>query len=125
MGGCRADRPGAGRRYHAHVDVVTWIALVFLIVALGVSLGVAVVHGLRLWRAFRSFSRAAGRALDDVLGKTAKTEEHVTALAAKPELFEQATEHLQGSLAEIAALRAAASEANVVVARLRGVVPAK
>ncbi len=117
----RAD----GRRYHALVAVAAWIALVFLVVALGVSLAVAVVHGLRLWRTFRRFSRATTRALDDVLRKTATTEERVTALAAAPERVGAATEHLQGSLAELAALRAAASEANAVVARLRGVVPAK
>jgi hypothetical protein len=107
------------------VVVIAWITLAFFVAALTASLAVAVVNGLRLWRTIRRFSRASGKALDDVLSRTATTEQHVAAVAAKPELIGQATEHLQASLAELAALRAAAVEANALVARLRGLVPAK
>lgn len=102
-----------------------WLALVFLLAALVASVTVAALRALRAWRSYRSFSRTTGAALDDVMGTAASAEEHAVSLTAGAERLAQAMEHLQGSLAHLALLRAAAGEARATLARLRGVVPGK
>jgi hypothetical protein len=102
-----------------------WVALVFLLAALVASVTVAALRALRAWRTFRSFSRTTGAALDDVMRTAASAEEHAVSLTAGAEQLATATEHLQGSLAQLTLLRAAAGEARATLARLRGVVPGK
>ena len=102
-----------------------WIALVFLVVALVASAAVAVVRGLRLWRALRSFSAQAETALDTVMRETAEAEERSAGLTANQERLTKAIDHLKTSLAQLAVLRAAAAEANATFSRIRSVVPSK
>ena len=105
--------------------LAAWIALVFLVVALVASSAVAVVRGLRLWRALSSFSTRAEAALDTVLRGTAKAEERSASLTANQERLTRATDHLKTSLAHLAVLRAAAAEANTTFDRIRSFVPSK
>ena len=105
--------------------VAPWIALVFLVVALVASVAVAVVRGLRLWRALSSFSGRAESALDAVMRGTAEAEERAAALTTNQERLNKAIDHLKTSLAQLAVLRAAAAEANGTLARIRSFVPSK
>jgi hypothetical protein len=102
-----------------------WIALVFLVVALVASTAVAALRGLRLWRALGAFSAQAETALDRVTRETAKAEERSNSLTANEERLTRAIDHLKTSLAQLAVLRAAASEANATFQRIRGFVPSK
>ena len=102
-----------------------WIALAFLLLALIASLIYAGVRGLRLWRAFGSFSDEAGTALDSVTQLAAEAEERTAALTANQERLTSAIEHLKTSLAQLAVLRAAAGEAKETFQRIRNVVPSK
>ena len=113
------------RRYHAPVVTAAWIALIFLVAALAISLTYLVVHGLRLWRTFRSVGRAAETAMAKVMRSADAAEEKASALSAKSERIDQARAHLQRSLAELAALRAAAAETTGAIGRIRRVVPRK
>ena len=81
-----------GTRYDARMTVADWIALVFLVVALVASSAVAVVRGLRLWRALSSFSTEAETALDTVMRETAKAEERAASLTADQERLTRATD---------------------------------
>jgi hypothetical protein len=105
--------------------VAAWIALVFLVVALVASSAVAVLRGVRLWRTLRSFSTQAEEALDTVERLTATAEERSAALTANQERLKQATERLRTSLAQLAVLRAAATEAKGTLDRILAFVPSK
>jgi hypothetical protein len=105
--------------------LAAWIALAFLVVALVASAAVAVVRGLRLWRALSSFSAEAETALDVVMRETAEAEERAASLTAKQERLNRAIDHLKASLAQLQVLRAAAAEANATVSRIRSFVPSK
>jgi hypothetical protein len=107
------------------VATVAWISLAFLLVAVVGSSAYLVLRGLRAWRMLRSFSRTAAQALDRVTGNAAAAEQHALSLTSGMERLTVATEHLQGSLAELAVLRAAADEARAAGASLRGAVPRK
>ncbi len=107
------------------MTVADWIALIFLVVALIASSAVAVVRGLRLWRALSSFSTQAETALETVMRETAKAEERSASLTANQERLTRATDHLKTSLAHLAVLRAAAAEANNTLDRIRSFVPSK
>ncbi len=96
----------------------TWIALGFLVVALAGSLTVAVVRGLAAWRAFQSFSTAAGPELDKVNASAATAEARTGALTDATERLEGARARLEHSLAELAVLRAAANEVNATIGRV-------
>ncbi len=82
--------------------LAAWIALAFLVVALVASAAVAVVRGLRLWRALSSFSAEAETALDVVMRETAEAEERAASLTAKQERLNRAIDHLKTSLAQLA-----------------------
>src|SRR3954452_9814578 len=105
------------RGYHARVVTAAWIALIFLIVALAASFAHVVIHGLRLWRIFRSVGGAAESALSDVMRSADAAEAKAAALTGKSERIDQAREHLRQSLAQLATLRAAAAEASAPIAR--------
>ncbi|NUR75951.1 MAG: hypothetical protein HOQ28_06670 [Thermoleophilia bacterium] len=105
--------------------LLTWISLAFLVVALGGSVTFAAVRGLRMWRAFRALSRAAGSALDDV-GRTAgEAERHAVALSEGSERLSAEVARLHESLAQLAVLRSAATEARATLLGFRGFVPRK
>ena len=102
-----------------------WIALAFCVVAVAGSVAYAAVRAWRLWKTVRATSRKATEAAGRVLASAEAAERHVTSLGAGAERLATAMEHLQGSLAELAVLRAAAGETQSLLASIRGVVPRK
>jgi hypothetical protein len=104
---------------------VIWIALAFCLVAVIGSIAYAAMRAWRLWRTVRATSKRGTEAADRVLASAAVTEEHVVSLTTGTERLAAALERLQTSLAELAAIRAAASEARALLASIRGVVPRK
>jgi hypothetical protein len=104
---------------------VIWAALTFCLVAVIGSIAYAALRGWRLWRTVRATSTRATEAGERVMASTAVTEEHVVSLTTGTERLAAAMEHLQASLADLAAIRAAASEASALLASIRGVVPRK
>ena len=102
-----------------------WFPILFLVLALAVSLAVVARRGLRTWRSFRAFASSAEQAMDAVTTAAAEAETHAAAFAAAGERLERAQARLKESLAELAVLRAAADEVRSSVARARGLVPRK
>ena len=102
-----------------------WFPILFLLLALAVSLAVLTQRGLRTWRLFQAFSGSAEQALDAVNRSAAEAETHAAAFAAAGERLELAQARLKESLAELAILRAAADEVRSSIKRTRGLVPRK
>jgi hypothetical protein len=107
------------------VATVAWIGLGIALLAAVAPTVLVGVRSVQAWRSFRSFSRSTSSALDEVTRNAAAAEAHASALATGVERLTAATEHLQSSLGELAAIRAAADEARGAVAGLRGAVPRK
>ena len=102
-----------------------WIALAFCVLAVAGSLAYAAVRAWRLWKTIRATSRLATEAAGRVMDSAATAEAHVASLGAGAERLATAMERLQASLAELAVIRAAASETSALLASIRGVVPRK
>jgi hypothetical protein len=102
-----------------------WFPILFLVLALAVSLAVLTQRGLRTWRLFRAFAGSAEQALDGINRSAAEAETHAAAFAAASERLEQAQARLKESLTELAVLRAAADEVRTSIKRGRGLVPRK
>lgn len=109
----------------AVVLTALWIALAAAAVAMLGGLAYAVVHALRAWRAFRRTSRNLRRAVADVLRKGVETEQKAVAATENGTKLTRATASLQESLAVLAVLRDALSEATAGVDRVRGAYPRK
>jgi len=109
----------------AAMALLAWISLLFLIVALAGSISVAVLRGLRVWRAFRAFSGAASTALEGVLATAADAERHAVSLSERSERLTAALGHLQVSLAHSAVLRSAATDARASLLSFRSALPRK
>jgi hypothetical protein len=92
--------------------LLTWICLLFLVVAIVGSVAFAAARGLRTWRTFRGVSRAVSGAVEDVLQTAAAAEAHAVSLAEKTERLSVSITHLQESLAELAILRSAFANAR-------------
>jgi len=105
--------------------LLTWISLAFLVVALAGPAVFAAVRGLRTWRAFRVLSGAATSALEEVARTAAEAERHAVALGEGGERLSAAVARLQESLAALAVLRSAATDARATLFAFRGVVPRK
>jgi hypothetical protein len=102
-----------------------WIALAFCLLAVLGSSAYAATHGWRLWKTLRHTSRAATAAVGDVMRSAATAEERAVSLTAGTERLSTAITHLQGSLEELAVIRAAAAEPRDLLASIRGLVPRK
>ena len=107
------------------MPLLTWLSLLFLMLALLGSITVAVLSGLRAWRAVRRFTRTTTSALGDVLQTAESAEEHAAALPRGAERLTAATTRLQASLAQLAALRSAAADARASLFSFRGAMPRK
>src|SRR5665213_108195 len=59
--------------------LLTWISLLFLVVALVGSIAVAASRGLRAWRTFKRFSKTTSVAIEAVLETAAEAEQHAVA----------------------------------------------
>ncbi|MDX6475939.1 MAG: hypothetical protein QOH95_1450 [Gaiellaceae bacterium] len=109
----------------AAMGLLTWISLLFLVLALAVSVTIAVRGGLRAWRAFRGLTGATTAALDDVVRTASEAEGHAVAFSDGSEQLSAAIARLQRSLAELGVLGSALSDARASLLSFRGAVPRK
>ena len=99
----------------ARMSLLAWVSLVFFVLALAVSITVAVVRALRAWRTYRAFSGAIGPVVEHVQRTAAEAEQHASSLNDKTEQLNAAIARLQQSLAALAVLRAAAEDARATL----------
>jgi hypothetical protein len=99
-------------RYHSAIALLTWICLLFLVVAVVGSAAVAAVRGLRTWRAAKAVSRAASDAMDDVMRRSEAAEARALSLTDHSERLAASIDRLQRSLEELAILRSAFANAR-------------
>jgi len=109
---------------HAVLTAV-WIALALGIAGFVAGATVAVSRAFRTWRTFRRTSRNVTRHLGDLAAKGEATEKKAVAATANSAKLAEAAASMQESLAELAVIRAAFSEATAGVGRVRGAVPRK
>jgi hypothetical protein len=102
-----------------------WIAVAFCLVAVFGPLAYAAFRGFRLWRTSRAVSGRATELIGAVTASAARAEEQARGLTEKTERLTAATESLQVSLAELAAIRRAAAEPQELLRSLRATVPRK
>ena len=105
--------------------LLTWISLLFLVVAIVGSMAVAASRGLRAWRTFKRFSHTTSAAIAGVLQTAAEAERHAVAFTEGTEKLSAALTRLEESRAELAVIQAAATEARSSLTSLRGAVPRK
>jgi hypothetical protein len=107
------------------VPIYVWLALAF---ALLVLLGAPVVAALRAWRTLKTFkqvARHASEVVEEVARRAARTEERALAATEGAERLSTAVTHLQGSLAELQVIKAAADETRAGLGRITGLRPRK
>jgi hypothetical protein len=102
-----------------------WIAVAFCLLAVIGSIGYAAIRAWRLWKTVRSTAGAATDAIGRVTSSAAATEERAVSLTAGTGRLSTAITHLQGSLEELAVIRAAAGEPRSLLTSIRGLVPRK
>ena len=102
-----------------------WLALAFCLVSVFGSIGYAATRAWRLWKVVRATGRAANHAVSRVMSSAATAERRAASLSAGTERLSAAVARLQGSLEELALIRAAAAEPRKVLASIRGLVPRK
>ena len=105
--------------------LLTWISLLFLVLALVVSIAVAVSRALRAWRTFKRFSKTTSAAIEGVLETAAEAEQHAAAFTEGTRKLSAALAHLEESRAQLALIQAAATEARSTLFAFRGAVPRK
>jgi phage-related minor tail protein len=105
--------------------LLSWISPLFFVVAIVGSIAVAVARGLGVWRSFRRFSKVTSAAIGNVLDTATEVERHAVALAAGTERLDAALTRLEESRAQLAVIRAAASEVGAPLSAARGAVPRK
>jgi hypothetical protein len=105
--------------------LLTWISLLFLVVAVLGSIAYAATRALRAWRTVRRFSGSTSSALAGVLETAAEAERHAVAFTESTERLTTALARLDASRAEHAVIQAAAAEARSSLTSLRGAVPRK
>jgi hypothetical protein len=104
---------------------VFWLALAFCLVAVLGSIGYAATRAWRLWKTLRGTMRAANHAVSRVMTSATAAEKRAVSLTAGTERLSTAVTHLQTSLEELAAIRAAAAEPRDLLKSIRGLVPRK
>ncbi|MCW2963476.1 MAG: hypothetical protein JWO17_728 [Actinomycetia bacterium] len=107
------------------MSLLTWVSLLFLVVAIVGSIAVAVSRGLHTWRTFRRFSKTTSAAIGEVLETAAEAERHAVAFTEGTEKLSAALERLEESRTELAVIQAAAAEAKASLFAFRGAVPRK
>jgi uncharacterized membrane protein len=107
------------------MSLLTWLSLLFLVVAIVGSIALAASRGLRTWRTFRRVSTTTSSAIADVLNTAAEAERHVVAFTEGTEKLSAALARLEESRAELAVIQAAAAEAQSSLFAFRGAVPRK
>ena len=105
--------------------LLTWISLLFLVIAVLGSIAIAATRALRAWRTFRRFSRTTSTAISGVLASAAEAEQHAVAFTEGTEKLSAALAHLERSRAKLAVIQAAVAEARSSLSAFRGAVPRK
>jgi uncharacterized tellurite resistance protein B-like protein len=105
--------------------LLTWVSLLFLVVAAGGSIAYAATRALRAWRIFKRFSRTTSSAIAGVLETAADAERHAVAFTEGTEKLSAALARLEESRAQLAVIQAAANETRSSLGSLRGAVPRK
>ena len=90
------------------MSLLTWVSLLFLVVAVVGSIAYAASRGLRTWRTFRRFSRTTSAAIGGVLETAAEAERHAAAFTEGTQRLNEALTRLEQSRAELAVIQAAA-----------------
>jgi hypothetical protein len=107
------------------VLLAVWIALGLSVGFVAVSVAVAAVDGLRLWRVFRRFQLRTSAGVGDVLRRVAEIEARTAAAGDRARRLQQAQARLHDSLAVARTLAGAIGEVRTAVGRLTGLVPSK
>ena len=107
------------------MPLLTWISLLFLVVAIVGSIAVAASRALRTWRTFKRFSKTTSTAVAEVLETAAEAERHAAAFTEGTERLTAALTRLEQSRAQLAVIQAAAAEARASLFAFRGAVPRK
>jgi hypothetical protein len=107
------------------MPLLTWISLLFLVVAVVGSIAYAASRALQAWRTFRRFSKKTSTAIGGVLETAAEAERHAVAFTEGTQKLTAALAQLERSRAELAVIQAAANEARSSLSVLRGAVPRK
>ncbi|MFL5927635.1 MAG: hypothetical protein ACJ77E_11945 [Gaiellaceae bacterium] len=97
------------------MPLLTWISLVFFLLALIGSGAFVALHGLRTWRAARRLSGAAGAGLDRISRGAADAEARAVALSDGNVRLALAVERLQRSRAQLTLLGEAATRARATL----------
>jgi hypothetical protein len=105
--------------------LLTWVSLLFLVVAVVGSVAFAASRALHAWRTFRRFSKTTSTAIAGVLQTAAEAERHAVAFTEGTEKLSAALARLEKSRAELAVIEAAAAEARASFTSARGAVPRK
>jgi hypothetical protein len=105
--------------------LLTWVSLVFLVVAAVGSIAYAASRALHAWRTFRRFSKTTSSAITGVLETAAEAERHAVAFTEGTEKLSAALARLEESRAKLAVIQAAAAEARSTLTSARGAVPRK
>jgi hypothetical protein len=98
---------------------MVWIALGFMVLAVGGSIGVAAVRGWRAWRVFKGASSRVTDAIGACVATAGQAEARVAAIAAGGTRLGAATVRLQRSLAELEVIQQAAAEPRALARSLR------
>jgi hypothetical protein len=107
------------------LPLFAWIALVFSAVFSLSAIARAGLRGWSLWRELRSFTGAAGAAVDELAKRAEATGRRAGAAAENAARLTTNVARLQSSLARLALLQAAAGEAGALFTGLRASVPRK
>jgi len=102
-----------------------WIAVAFCVFAVIGSTAFATARAWRLWKTIRSTASAANYEVNRVMSAADAAEKRSVSLTAGTERLSTAITHLQGSLQDLAVIRAAADEPRRLLASIRGLVPRK
>ena len=105
--------------------LLTWISLLFLVLALVGSIAVAVSRALRAWRTFKRFSKTTSAAIEGVLDSAAEAEQHAVAFTEGTQKLTAALARLEESRAQLALIQAAAAEARSTLFAFQGAMPRK
>ena len=97
--------------------MVLWLTFAAAVVAIVAGTVVAVVRGVRLWRAARQTSSRLGEALDQIEQSAAEIQGHLDAAEAGAEHLSEAAERLRRSRARLDVQLQALREARTVLRR--------
>ena len=97
--------------------MLLWLTLAAAVVAIAAGTVVAIVRGVRLWRAMRHVSSRLGQELSHIEASAAEIQGHLDAAEAGAEHLSEAAERLRRSRARLDVQLQALREARTVLRR--------